>query len=309
MDLSPAEFEHLRKLVHELCGILVPDEKTYLIQQRLMPVAKEAGCESFAAFIKTLPTLNSDHMRSRVVEAITTNETSWFRDKHPWEALREEVLPVLFERVLERRLRVGAQSQGGRVRIWSCAASTGQEAYSLAILIRSLLKSYQSKGLNLDHVEILATDISSEVLARAVRGRYTTLEVNRGLDAPVRDEFFLETSEGWELQESIRDMVEFKRLNLMQPFHALGTFDLILCRNVMIYFDEDLRRQIVGQFHQMLNPEGLLLLGAAESLFCVSDAFQSVRLGKSMFYRKREANTGPGLSATWPGTSNGKDRR
>ena len=288
MELSPQTFAELRAVIRRLCGVVVPEEKAYLIQHRLGPVARRHGCRSFAELVTKLRGPQAAQLYEPVIEAITTKETSFFRDGHPFEAFRRHLLPRLAEGVRTRR---------ARARIWCAAASTGQEPYSLAMLVHDYVTAGQSPGTTADAFEILATDISPRALAAATAAEYSERDVARGLTPDQVRRFFQKTARGWVVQDGLRKLVEFRRLNLAQPFPSLGAFDLIFCRNVLIYFDTDTRQQICQRFYDCLRPGGYLLLGSAENLYGVTDRFESLRFGESLVYRKKPA-AGPAPPAS-----------
>ncbi len=296
MDLSREEFLEMRALIHRLCGLVVPDEKEYLIRQRLGPVVSEFGRASFADFIAALSHLDADHLRNRIIEEITTNETSFFRDGHPFLAIEKNALPDLCRRIRERRARSHPR-RGPKATIWSTAASTGQEPYSLSILVHEYCRLHPEERVEPTDFSILATDISAKVLAQAMAGEYSKWDLQRGLNTERINNFFRECDGKWVVQEALRDIVEFRRVNLMESIEQLGAFDLILCRNILIYFDVDSRRRICEQLAQMLNPDGVLVLGSTENLYGVTDVFRSRQCDGTIFYLRpdeREPLSGTG---------------
>jgi chemotaxis protein methyltransferase CheR len=280
VDLPLPLFDELRRLIHRLCGLVIGDEKAYLIRHRLEPVVRASGCSGFAEFVQTLRGPHGPALHDAIIEAITTSETSFFRDGHPFEAFRRHVLPALAEAA---RARTGMPP---RVRLWSVAASTGQEPYSLAMLVLEYLAANPTPRLRESDFAILATDVSAKVLADAAAGRYTERELARGLTPEQVARYFTRQGETWVVGAAVRRLVEFRRLNLVQSLTGLGPFDAVFCRNVLIYFDDVARRRLCEQFHALLSPGGFLVLGAAESLYGVCDCFESVRLGDTLLYRK-----------------------
>jgi chemotaxis protein methyltransferase CheR len=264
MDLPGPVFDELRRLIQSLCGVTLSAEKAYLIRHRLEPVVRDNGLSNFEELARRLRGPGCAALQDAVVEAITTGETAFFRDGHPFEAFRRHVLPDLAAR-------------GRRGRIWCAAAATGQEAYSVAMTVAEFGGGSFS---------VLATDVSSRALAVARAGEYTRQEVARGLSAAQLARHFEPRGERWAVRESVRRLVEFRRANLVQPFATLGTFDAIFCRNVLIYFDDDTRRRVCAQLHAALADGGWLLLGSAENLYGIADGLESVRLGDSLFYRR-----------------------
>jgi chemotaxis protein methyltransferase CheR len=273
MDLPRPVFDELRRLIQGLCGVTLSEEKAYLIRHRLEPVVRDNGLSGFEELARRLRELGGAALQDAVVEAITTGETAFFRDCHPFEAFRRHVLPDLAAR-------------GRRVRLWCAAAATGQEAYSVAMTVAEFVEANRGRGVGEGTFSILATDVSARALAAARAGEYTRQEVARGLSAAQLARHFEPRGERWAVREAVRRLVEFRRANLVQPFAALGTFDAILCRNVLIYFDDDTRRRVCAQLYASLAGGGWLMLGSAENLYGFADGLESVRLGDSLFYRR-----------------------
>jgi chemotaxis protein methyltransferase CheR len=284
MRLNPDTFDEIRKAVHDLCGVVISADKDYLVVSRLEPVLKRNGLPSFESLVQGIRQSDSARLREEIIEAITTKETSFNRDAHPFEELRRLILPELAGRVVERRPAKGLV--GAKCRIWCAAVATGQEAYSVAMAAADFLSSRPGIGLTLDDFPILATDISQGALAVARGGRYSTPEVSRGVSPEHRGRYFRHQHGGWVVVESLRRGMEFRQLNLAQPLPNLGAFDLILCRNFLIYLDEGARRRLCQGLHQALNPGGILMIGAAESLYGVTDAFSTERVGTTFIHRK-----------------------
>lgn len=285
MQLSPDTFDELRKAVHDLCGIVIAVDKQYLIVSRLEPILESNGLPSYESLVQGLRQPGSLRLQEQIIEAITTKETSFHRDGHPFEELRRSIIPELATRLLDRRARTRLPRQNAR--IWCTAVATGQEAYSVAITVCDFLASRPGLGLSREDFPILATDISASALAIAREGQYSALELSRGIPAEQRSRYFQECQKRWVVDASLRQMIEFRRLNLIQPLPNLGTFDLILCRNLLIYLDDDARRALCQRLHQALNPEGILMIGAAESIYGVTEAFATERFGSTVVHRKR----------------------
>jgi chemotaxis protein methyltransferase CheR len=285
MQLTPAAFDEIRKAVHDLCGIVIADDKQYLVKARLEPILLTNGLASYESLVQQLRQPDGLLLRDQMIEAITTNETSFNRDGHPFDALRRYILPELASRLIERRATT--RLPHSKARIWSAAVSTGQEAYSLAMAVADCLIARSAPGLTLDDFPILASDISSNALATARLGRYSSAELERGLTAAERARFLCQENEPWIIDPALRRMVEFRQLNLVQPLPDLGTFDLILCRNLLIYFDDAARRRLCHGLYSALNPRGILMIGAAESLYGVTDAFATEHFGSTVVYRKQ----------------------
>lgn len=284
MNLTPAAFDDIRKAVHSLCGIVITEDKQYLVKSRLEPILEKNGLSSYESLVNRLKEPNSLLLQEQVIEAITTRETYFNRDGHPFEELRRSILPELAKRLMERRATSRFLPTS---RIWCAAVANGQEAYSVAMAVTDFVATRRDDGMNVDHFPILASDISSTALATAGEGRYTTAELARGMTASQRDRFFRKENRTWIVDPSLRRMIEFRRLNLVQPLPDLGTFDLILCRNFLIYLDESTRRRLCQGLHSALNPDGILMIGAAESLHGVTEAFGMERFGTTVVYRKQ----------------------
>lgn len=265
MSLSPVDFDYVRRLVAEESALALGEGKAYLVEARLAPIAEREGCDSVGQLVGRLRTAPSPSLRDDVVQAMTTNETSFFRDVHPFDALRDVVLP--------EALRAG----GGRITLWSAAASTGQEAYSLAMLAADHFPTATAT--------ILATDLSRDVLARASAGVFSQLEVNRGLPAPLLVRHFQRDGASWRVNDAIRRRVEFRQLNLARPWPALPKMDVILLRNVLIYFDGPAKRAVLTQVERVLATGGVLFLGGAETTYGLDDSWQRVQVGRTSFYR------------------------
>jgi chemotaxis protein methyltransferase CheR len=282
LDLSAGEFEQLRDHVHKLCGLALTREKTYLVKHRLAPVAQAAGCQSFAAFLKRLASPEAALLREPIIEAITTKETSFFRDPHLFETVRSVILPELAARI--RHWRESRESR--QARIWCAAVSTGQEAYSLAMIIDEFVNSAAGSDLDAKDFVLLATDISPRALEAARAGRYNEQDMKRGVSQAFRMRYFRPVKQEWVIADKLRDMIEFRRINLTDNFTALGMVDVIFCRNVLIYFDDARRQRICEHFAEMLRPKGLLILGAAENLYGIATRFASEHKGPTLVYRK-----------------------
>jgi chemotaxis protein methyltransferase CheR len=295
LNLSAAEFEQLRGLVHQWCGLALAEEKAYLLRHRLGPVARSAGCANFAAFLRKLAGPEGTALRELVIEAITTKETAFFRDRHPFDVFRRVILPqlgTLIRRRLAPARENGSQGKGpdpffgrGLARLWCAGVSTGQEAYSLAMMIDDYLRA-EGRDLRASNFGILATDISDRVLAVARAGRYSDAEVERGVSPAWRERYFQRVERDWVIAGRLRELVAFRRFNLMESFAALGWVDIIFCRNVLIYFDEAARRRLCDGFADLLPANGLLVLGAAENLYGISTRLVAERIEPTLVYRK-----------------------
>ncbi len=272
--LSGGDFETVQELVRRHAAIVLEPGKSYLVEARLAPLVRREGAASLAALVDRIRSTPFGPLHERVVDAMTTNETSFFRDLHPFEALRRVVLPELIQRrQVERKLH-----------IWCGASSSGQEPYSIAMLLHDHLP--QLRGWS---VSLLATDLSEEMLARARAGRFSQLEVNRGLPAPLLVRHFTQDGGEWQLGEKLRRLVTFRPLNLVKPWPPMPPLDVVFLRNVMIYFDLATRRTILERIRRALQPDGYLFLGATETTIHTDDAFERVGIGRSWAYRLRGA--------------------
>jgi chemotaxis protein methyltransferase CheR len=270
--LRPEEQAAVSHYIHVLCGVTLDSSKGYLIEGRLGRLVEEAGCSNFAQFLSKARNETGRNLERRIIDAITTNETLFFRDNAPFDLLRHKIVPEVLDR---RRGGIGTP-----LRIWSAACSTGQELYSIAIVLKELLSDPDRFG-----VRLVGTDISDDAVARASKGLYGALEVSRGLPDEMRARYFVQRGDNWQVRDEIRALASFKRLNLLQDFSALGRFDIIFCRNVAIYFNEADRRALFGRLERALEPEGYLIIGAMESLNVVSPQFESKRHLHSVFYQ------------------------
>ncbi len=272
--LNPQDFDYVRCLVHQFSSMQVSDDKAYLVETRLMPLVRQEGCRSLQDLVGRLRQAPSGALHRRVAEAMAIHETLFFRDGHPFEALATTLLPeLLARRASERRLR-----------IWSAACSTGQEPYSVAMLLQDNVPQRDTWDL-----QLLASDFSQEVLAVAKAGRYSPMEIDRGFPAELRDQYLRSDGKDWLIRPDVRQMVTFQEINLAGPWPYLPPMDVILLRNVLIYFDVPLRQAILAKVRQVLRPDGYLILGGAESTFYLDDGFEAVSIGRSVCYRLRAA--------------------
>ena len=272
--LSATTYAKLQKYIHLESGILLDKDKGYLLESRLLPildspVASSLSIHTLEELTHVLISRSSVELKKLVVNAMTTNETLFFRDKGMFDALLTHLIPGMLNRLGGSR----------KLRIWSAASSSGQEAYSIAILLREL-------GKGSEHAEILGTDLSTQVLHRAREGSYTRSEMQRGLSSQHRESYFVRDGTEWRLCESVRSLVKFEQMDLRREVGTLGRFDLILCRNVLIYFDTETRKQILGSLRDMMLPDARLALGCAETIINVHDGFRREQIGSAMFYSR-----------------------
>ncbi len=287
MNLSREEFNMMREYIFEICGLAIRDEKEYLVRQRLEPLVRAAGCTSFAEYYKKIIRNPTAFETELIISAITTNETSFFRDRHPFETFSRYILPGLAEIILQRKEQAHSR-KGPKVRIWSSGSSTGQEAYSIAMLIQEFVSRGAYPGISPEDFLILASDISTVALAKAISGKYTQTEVARGLSEGRLKKYFYNTKPYWIVDESVRNMVVFRQINLAKPFSTVGGFDVIFCRNVLIYFNDKTKSRIFDQFYRILSDEGCIILGATENIYAVTDKFRSRRKGETLLYFKAD---------------------
>lgn len=265
--ISPTTFNLLQKHVYSSTGIVIDSTKGYLLETRLNPIVQEMRLGSLDALCQLLHREPQGVASRMVVDSITTNETLFFRDIAAFNALRDAVLPNLVKSAGSRRLR-----------IWSAAASSGQEVYSIAMTLLEM-------GLSARNVEIHATDLSGKILEKAKDGKYVQFEVNRGLPAPLLARYFTRTGLSWRVRDELRDMVRFEQHDLRKPYRN-GSFDLVMCRNVLIYFDADTKRQVLQHIANTLEPGKVLVLGCAENITNTNLPLQRTVVNGSAFYTR-----------------------
>jgi chemotaxis protein methyltransferase CheR len=276
--MTPADYDFLRKFLKERSGLDLSADKQYLVESRLMPLARKANLSGIEELVQKIKN-GSSTVASDVVEAMTTNETFFFRDKLPFDHLRDVVLPEMIQ----------ARAARKSLRIWCAAASTGQEPYSIAMTIKEM--SAQLAGWR---IEIIGTDISQQVLEKSKSGIYTQFEVQRGLPIQLLVKYFKQTGEMWQINPEIRSMIQYKPLNLLQDFSSMGKFDIIFCRNVLIYFDQEMKTQIFGRLAKCTEPDGFLALGAAETVVGLTDTFKP-HADKRGLYRPNVVRAAPSI--------------
>lgn len=276
LNLDQKAYDLLRTYIQENCSISLGDDKKYLIESRFSPLVRELNCKNYIEFYLRIKSDKTGVMREKIIDAITTNETLWFRDNGPWVLLREKIIPFFLD-LLKKKKK-------DKIRIWCAACSTGQEPYSLAILIDSLLNSYLNADIKPEHFDILGTDISTKALDQAKKAEYSSMEIARGLEDSLLKRYFTYSDLNWKLKESIIKRVRYARHNLQDSLGGLGTFDLIMCRNVIIYFDDNFKKDLVSKMRKQLSPDGLFILGASESLIRYSDEFVRSTYKGSIYY-------------------------
>jgi chemotaxis protein methyltransferase CheR len=276
VQVRPEEIPAVAQLVYQLCGIVVDPSKGYLIESRLSGLAEAAGCANFSEFCRKVRGCADPLLRNQVINAITTQETLFFRDGSPFDAFQHRVLPDLID------AKAGSLFPN-RIRIWSAACSTGQEPYSIAMALCELLPDISSWD-----VKILATDISDAAIQQASTGRYARHEIQRGMKPQLLSKYFQEEPGGWLVRDPLRWLIAFQRRNLLEPFAALGPFDVIFCRNVAIYFDPQTRRSLFLRMSNRLATDGALFVGAAESLSDLDAEFQPMHHCRAVYYRRKK---------------------
>jgi len=257
--VTPFDYDFLRSLLKQRSGLDLSADKQYLVESRLLPLARKAGLPGIAELVLKMKGGGAEALTKEVVEAMTTNETFFFRDKIPFDHLRETILPAMLQSRASRK----------SLRIWSAACSTGQEPYSIAMCLKE-----RAQALSGWRVEIVATDLSQEVLEKSRAGIYSQFEVQRGLPIQLLVKYFTQIGELWQINSEIRGMVQHKQLNLLQDFSHLGKFDVIFCRNVLIYFDQETKINTFDRVAKLMEPDGMLMLGAAESVVGITNAFR-----------------------------------
>ncbi len=259
--MTPLEYDFLRRSLKERSGLVLSADKQYLVESRLLPIARKAGLASLGGLVAALHRDGSEGLMTMVVEAMTTNETFFFRDKVPFENFRTTILPAL----------LAARRSSRIIRIWSAAASTGQEPYSLAMTLCELADALAGW-----RIEIIATDLAGGVLQRAQEGIYSQFEVQRGLPIQFLIKYFSKVGDMWQIAPELRAMVKFRQLNLLADFSALGVFDLIFCRNVLIYFDQETKTDVLDRLGRLAAADGYLVLGAAETVVGLTESFRTL---------------------------------
>lgn len=270
MTITASDFRYISDLVRQHAAIVLEPGKEYLVESRLIPVARAEGLPDLAAVVTQLQRSRDPKLLTKIVEAMTTNETSWFRDKHPFDLFVGKVLPEL----------TAARTAEKRLSVWCAAASSGQEPYSLAMLLQDWLTARPGW-----QARITATDISEDVLVKARAGRYSQLEVNRGMPAAMLVRHFDRVGTEWQVKEPLRRMVDYRQMNLAVPFPPVAQYDVVFCRNVLIYFDTMTKKAILERIRRVLKPDGYLFLGGAETTLNLDDAFTRVHVDGATCYQ------------------------
>ena len=272
--MTPADYEFLRDFLKKKSGLVLSNDKQYLIDSRLLPIARDSGVDTIPALVDLLRRPGSAAVADQVVDAMTTNESFFFRDKTPFQHFENTMLPGM----------TSARQAGRSIRIWCAAASTGQEPYSLAMVLKEAgLKAATHR------FEIVGTDISSDVIERAKRGHFSQFEVQRGLPINMLLNYFTQNGDIWEIAPSIRSMVQFRKLNLLDSFSMLGKFDIVFIRNVLIYFDQETKIDILERVAKQMQPDGYMVLGAAETIVGLTNCFRAVPGERGLYQPNVEA--------------------
>jgi chemotaxis protein methyltransferase CheR len=259
--VTPHDYDFLRKCLRQRSGLVLSADKQYLVESRLLPVARKAGLGSLAELVAALRRGDAEALTVAVVEAMMTNETFFFRDRTPFENFNSTVMPAL----------LAARQTSRTIRIWCAAASVGQEPYSLAMALKEMGRKIEGW-----RIDLIATDLSNEVLEKARQGIYTQFEVQRGLPIQLLIKYFAQVGDMWQISPDIRAMVKFRQFNLLSDFYHLGTFDLIFCRNVLIYFDQETKVNVLNRLSEVIAGDGYLVLGAAETVVGLTGSFKTM---------------------------------
>ncbi len=278
LKITPAELKSVGKYIHDISGIYLDPSKSYLFETRLGNIAEEHGCSSYEELHLTAKRDGSKRIERQIIDAISTNETLFFRDTGPFDLLKNKLLPEMIDLRAPSSPRLKTN-----IKIWSAASSTGQELYSVAMTIRDLLGSQ----LDSYNFRLLGTDISDSVVKQASYGKYNKFEIERGLPKPTLQKHFTLFGDSWKVKDELRGMVNFRKLNLMLPFTGLGKHDIILCRNVAIYFTLQDRKILFNKLADCLADDGYLIIGSTESLTGVCPRFVPKRHLRSIFYQKK----------------------
>lgn len=261
LKIKPPEYDAIRDFIKSECGINLGDHKAYLIETRLSDLVLEYGCKSYMEFYNK--SKHNPALVERIIDAMTTNETLWFRDQNVWDLIGKKIIPNLVEKV----------KAGKRMRVWFAACSTGQEVYTFLMLLNDHLDRIGQKRF-LNNFDFVATDISPSVLFQAKSARYSGISIERGLSSGFRNRYFTNNGDVWSFDDSLRRKVRFEKLNLQKSVKHLGIFNLVFCRNVLIYFSPESKREIIGKIQAQMEAESPLILGSTESLRDFSDKFE-----------------------------------
>jgi chemotaxis protein methyltransferase CheR len=275
LKITPEEIKLITRYIYEISGIHLDESKKYLLETRLNGIAEEQGCSSYQEFYKKAKADASKGIERKIIDAISTNETLFFRDTGPFELLQHKIFPELIDAKASKSSMLNTN-----LKVWSAASSTGQELYSVAIVLQELLKDLSKYS-----IKLLGTDISDAAIAQASAGKYNKFEIERGLARDKLNKYFSPQGQMWKVNDQLRAMVNFRKFNLMTPFTGLGKFDIVLCRNVAIYFTLEDRKKLFHKIAEVLEPDGYLIIGSTESLTGICPRFIPKRHLRSIFYQ------------------------
>jgi len=275
MPITTDDFDYIRKLVLDRSAIVLEPGKEYLVESRMLSLLNREKIPSIEEIVKRLKNGSSNGLQDKVVDALTTNETSFFRDIHPFETFKKMVIPEILKNNATTR----------ELNIWCGASSSGQEPYSIALILKNDFPQLGSWK-----IDFMSSDISVEMLDRCRRGAFSQLEVNRGLPAPMLVKNFKQEGMEWFINEDLRKLIHFKQINLSKPLPLMRKLDVIFLRNVLIYFDVETKSKILDQISRMLKPTGFLFLGAAETTLNLNDSFERVKIPQSGCYRLKNGS-------------------
>ncbi len=275
LKITPEEIKLITKYIYEISGIYLDESKKYLLETRLNAIAEEQGCSSYQDFHRKAKADASKLIERKIIDAISTNETLFFRDTGPFQLLQHKILPEL----IDARAAKSSFSKTN-LKIWSAASSTGQELYSIAIVLQELLGDMSKYS-----IKLIGTDISDAAVAQASSGKYNKFEIERGLARDKLTKYFSSVGQTWKVNDQIRAMANFRKFNLMSPFIGLGKFDIVLCRNVAIYFTLEDRKKLFNKIADVLEPDGYLIIGSTESLTGICPRFIPKRHLRPIFYQ------------------------
>lgn len=267
--MSPEDFDFIAQLLKKRSGLVISRDKLYLLESRLLPVARNRGIESMSELLSRIRLRPDEALLRDITEAMTTNESFFFRDTHPFEQFRQHTLPALLTTRASKK----------HIRIWCAACSTGQEPYSIAMILKE--EAHKLAGWRVD---ILATDLSREVLERARQGIYNPFEVKRGLPPNMLNKYFKPLGDNWQIDAGIRSMVTYQEFNLLNSMMGLGKFDVVFCRNVLIYFDQETKAVVLNNIARLIPPDGFLYLGGTETILGVTQAFKQSPEQRGIYY-------------------------
>lgn len=277
--LTSKEFSLFQSYIKKSCGIIINEDKSYLIESRLIRLLVDYGFETFEELYSMIEANKDPLLAEKVIEEMTTNETLWFRDKTPWKIMDELLLPRLVDQVRKKEI--------SKVRLWSAASSTGQEAYSTVMAINEHLEKNNIADVKLSDFEIIATDISRQVIEIAKKGRYDPISMRRGIDEYYKNKYFEKDGNIWKIKENIKNVVKFQKLNLQNTFVSMGKFDIIFCRYVMIYFSQEFKNDLLEKLYKSLNGDGAMFIGSSELLYNNKHFFDENEYKQGIYYTKK----------------------